>query len=214
MAGPLLLPVALSLLLLTPTLGSTATSTTTTPVHTVHLIFSHHLDVGLDLPNKVDANCVGFATKIVQRYFDIFIPRAIRVAAETRQNATAAMERNAGPNQQGAAAPQDRLRYSIHPWIGNLYVNCVPWSVADGCSAAFATIRCPSPAAVAAFDEAVTSGDLVYAHSPFNIDPEVVGSPSVFKDLVHIAGALDDRYVRGAHLAYTHTCTRYAYQHH
>ena len=206
------LPLALSLLLLTPTLLATTSTTTTTPVHTVHLIFSHHLDVGLDLPNKVDANCVGFATKIVQRYFDIFIPRAIRVAAEMRQNATAAMgpammERNADPSQQGAAAPHDRFRYSIHPWIGNLYVDCVPWSVADGCSAAFATIRCPSPAAVAAFDEAVTIGDLVYAHSPFNIDPEVVGSPSVFKDLVHIAGALDDRYVRELTFEYTHMHT-------
>lgn len=44
----------------------------------VHIVFSHHLDVGLDLPLKTVANCVGFATKIVQRYFDEFIPRAIQ----------------------------------------------------------------------------------------------------------------------------------------
>ena len=51
-------------------------------VHTVHLVFSHHLDVGLDLlPGKIVADCVGFATKIVQRYFDEHIPRAIRCVA-------------------------------------------------------------------------------------------------------------------------------------
>ena len=43
-------------------------------VHTVHLVMSHHLDVGLDLPMKLTLDCVGYATKIVQRYFDIFIP--------------------------------------------------------------------------------------------------------------------------------------------
>eukprot|EP01046_Picozoa_sp_COSAG06_P007760 COSAG06_NODE_384_length_16504_cov_9.943005_10_plen_99_part_01 len=51
-------------------------------VHTVHLAMSHHLDVGLDLPNKLTADCVGFATKIVQRYFDVFIPRILRLADE------------------------------------------------------------------------------------------------------------------------------------
>ena len=59
-------------------------------VHTVHLTFSHHLDVGLDLPGKQVANCVGFATKIVQRYFDEFIPRAIRLARETSGNRSSA----------------------------------------------------------------------------------------------------------------------------
>jgi hypothetical protein len=37
-----------------------------------------HYQVGLDLPGKITTGCVGFATKIVQRHFDDFIPRAIR----------------------------------------------------------------------------------------------------------------------------------------
>ena len=55
-------------------------------VHTVHIVFSHHLDVGLDLPFKITGNCVGFATKIVQRYFDEYIPRAISLAEKIRNN--------------------------------------------------------------------------------------------------------------------------------
>ena len=96
-------------------------------VHSVHLTFSHHLDVGLDLPLKLTANCVGFATTIVQRYFDVFIPRAIRLADEMR-----------------ARESGDRFKYQIHPWIGSLYTECVPWSVHDGCPSNPATIRCPN----------------------------------------------------------------------
>ena len=56
----------------------------TTAVRKVHVLFSHHLDVGLDIGLKLTEDCVGFATKIIQRYFDEFIPRAIRLAQEMR----------------------------------------------------------------------------------------------------------------------------------
>ena len=36
-------------------------------VHSVHMIFSHHLDVGLDLPDKRVSECVGQNTVIVTR---------------------------------------------------------------------------------------------------------------------------------------------------
>lgn len=48
-------------------------------VKKVHVLFSHHLDVGLDIGLKLTVDCVGFATKIIQRYFDDFIPRAIKL---------------------------------------------------------------------------------------------------------------------------------------
>ena len=67
--------------------ASAAAGATTAPVdpasiRTVHMVFSHHLDVGLDLPLKITADCVGFGTKIVQRYFDDFIPRALFLAEQ------------------------------------------------------------------------------------------------------------------------------------
>jgi hypothetical protein len=146
-------------------------------VHKVHLAFSHHLDVGLDLPLKLTTDCVGFATKIVQRYFDVFIPRALKLADEMRA-------------QDGT----DRFRYQIHSWIASLYVDCVAWSVHDGCAETTTTIRCPTASAVAAFDAAATRGDIVFTASPFNIDPEVC-EPSLFQDLpFSVAGQLERRY--------------------
>ena len=159
-------------------------------VHTVHLTFSHHLDVGLDLPGKEVANCVGFATKIVQRYFDEFIPRAIRLARETSRNGSSAR----------------RFRYQIHPWIGSLYADCVPWSVSDGCRLNPGVLRCPNETAVAQFGEALKRGDLVFAASPFNINAEAVGEPSLFSDLIGIASSLESRFgVRKPQLAQTNT---------
>ena len=144
-------------------------------VHTAHLLFSHHLDVGLNIGLDVTEFCLGFATKIVQEYFDDFIPRAIRLANELRD----------GP---------DRFVYTVHPWIVSLYVDCVPWSVPDGCPLNPGLLRCPSEAQVAAFDAAVRRGDLVWADSPMNLNSGVVGEPGMFEALVDIAGALNERY--------------------
>ena len=144
-------------------------------VHTVHLLFSHHLDVGLDIGLKLTEDCVGFATKIVQRYFDDFIPRAIRLGRQ--------ME--AGP---------DKFAYTIHPWIASLYVDCVPWYTPDSCPLNPGRLRCPDKAAVAQFDEAVAKGWLLWADSPMNLDSGVVGEPGMFEDLLDIAGALNERY--------------------
>ena len=68
----------------------------------------------------------------------------------------------------------DRLRYQIHSWVGSLYLDCVPWSVADGCRNPNATIRCPTPVQRAAFVAALQDGDIVFTASPFNISPEMV----------------------------------------
>jgi hypothetical protein len=147
-------------------------------VHTVHLVMSHHLDVGLDLPMKVTTNCAGYATKIVQRYFDVFIPRILTLAEQAR-------------------AEQLPFAYQIHAWIAALYVDCVPWRVKDACPNNPGVLVCPSAAAVAGFDAAVRAGTIVYTASPFNIDAQAVGDPELFTDLVSdIAGSLDQRYRR------------------
>ena len=55
-------------------------------VERVHVVFSHHLDVGLNEALRFVGFCRGFATKIVQEYFDDFIPRAIRIAKEVNSD--------------------------------------------------------------------------------------------------------------------------------
>lgn len=145
-------------------------------VSKVHVLFTHHLDVGLDIQLKLTEDCVGFATKIVQRYFDIFIPRAIRLAQQQRSRG--------GP----------RFAYTMHPWILSLYVDCDAWAVEDGCPLNEGILRCPSPAQVATFDAAARRGDILWAASPMNLDPGAVGSPELFKELMTVASGLDTRY--------------------
>jgi hypothetical protein len=168
--------IAILLLLAQLHHGCSAAAPAPTPVHTVHLTFSHHLDVGLDLPLKITADCVGFATKIVQRYFDVFIPGAIKLAQKM--------------NGKG----ERRFRYQIHPWVGSLYADCIPWAVSDGCKDNPGTLVCPSNVDVAAFGAALRRGDLVFAASPFNVNVEAVGEPSLLAGLVDVAAQLEDRF--------------------
>jgi polygalacturonase len=146
-------------------------------IHKVHVLFSHHLDVGLDIGLKLTEDCVGFATKIVQRYFDDFIPRAIKLANELR-----------------AKRSKDRFAYTMHPWVLSLYVDCDPWTIEDDCPLNKGTLRCPSKTELAAFDSAVRRGDILWAASPMNLDPGAVGSPELFKELLSISAGLNERY--------------------
>lgn len=157
-------------------------------VHTVHLVFSHHLDVGLNIGLGIIENCEGFATKVIQEYFDDFIPQAISLAAEINS------ELDAGPNSPGATAVDGRFAYTIHPWIASLYVDCVGWNVQDGCPKNPGKLLCPSAAQVAAFDAAVRRGDLLWADSPFNVNAGIVGEPGMFAGMLDITGALNERY--------------------
>lgn len=153
-------------------------------VHTVHLVFSHHLDVGLNLGLGDVEFCAGFATTIVQVYFDEYIPRAIRLAAEI----------NSGRGSGDMRSADGRFAYTIHPWIASLYVDCVAWYVENGCGPKSGRLRCPSEAQVAQFDAAVRRGDLLWADSPMNLNSGVVGEPSMFEGMLDIAGALNERY--------------------
>ena len=159
-------------------------------VRTVHVVFSHHLDVGLNLGINIVEFCSGFATTIVQVYFDEYIPLAMKLAAEINSGLDAA------PDSPGSAAAADgRFAYTIHPWIASLYVDCVAWKVQDGCKLAnTGQLRCPTPAQVAAFDAAVRRGDLLWADSPMNLNSGVVGEPSMFEGMLDIAGTLNERY--------------------
>ena len=183
----LLLATALGAGIAPPALLPLPSSPNASAVHTVHLVFSHHLDVGLNEALRFVGECEGFATKIVQEYFDDFIPKAIKLAKKINGELGAGSA-PAGPTDDG------RFAYTIHPWIGSLYVDCVPWDVADGCALNPGKLRCPSAAQVGAFDDAVRRGDLLWADSPFNVNAGVVGEPGMLGALFDIAAALNERY--------------------
>ncbi len=158
------------------------------PVHMVHLVFSHHLDVGLDLPLKLVTNCVGFATTITQRYFDEYIPRALRLAQASREPTAVSLHGST------SASTSDRFVYQVHSWIASLYVDCVAWSVADGCRDSPAQITCPSPEEVAQFGRALVRGDIVLTDSPFNLNAEAAGDPGIIGDVATISKSLLSRF--------------------
>lgn len=163
-------------------LQSAANVDKTPSVAKVHLVFTHHLDVGLDLALKSTVDCVGFATKILQRYFDDFIPRALKLSREAR-----------------LASPPFQFRYQIHSWVGAMFINCTSYTVQDNCPLNPGTLKCPTPAAVAAFETAAQNGDLVWDAGPMNLNPGAVADPGLFSDLVtHISGELDSRFIANA----------------
>ena len=160
--------------------------------HSVHIIFTHHLDVGLDLlPLKTVADCAGYATQIVQRYFNVHIPRALRLAKESRARVVESPE-----------TQLPRFVYQLHSWIVLLYVDCTPWIApvprAPLCPKSSGTLVCPSSAAVAELERALRDGDVVHSSSPFDINAAAAGDPNFIAAMVRdISGELDRRYTRG-----------------
>jgi len=179
MISSILLPLLLLLL-------SFRLHTTNANIHTVHVVFTHHLDIGLNEALRFVGFCEGFATKIIQEYFDDFIPRAISLAQEINGDLQNNNDNNNNDN--------GRFAYTIHPWIASLYVDCVPWDIQDSCPLNPGKLKCPDASKVAAFDAAVRRGDLLWADSPFNIDAGVAGEPGMFEALFDIGEALNERY--------------------
>ena len=70
--------------------------------------------------------------------------------------------------------------------MGSLYVNCISWAVDDGCPEGSVKVQCPTKNEIEDFDKAVMMGDIVWAHSPFNINPELVGDSYLFEDMVQV----------------------------
>ena len=94
-----------------PTLSPLSNSPNASAVHTVHLVFSHHLDIGLNRALRFVGGCEGFATKIVQEYFDDFIPKAIKLAKKINSKLGGG---GGGGGGGGAVGPTDDGRFARH----------------------------------------------------------------------------------------------------
>ena len=110
---------------------------------TVYMVAMNHLDVGY---NGIDPT-VGFINNVLNMYFTVYFPRAVAVAAALRaRNGT------------------ERLVYTTHAWLVDLYLDCPTNFTLSG-----VTLACPSPADQNAFHDALLMGDVVFHSSPFNI---------------------------------------------
>jgi hypothetical protein len=115
------------------------------PITDVHVVSMNHLDVGYNgIPE------IGLINNIVQRYFDVYYPRAISVAQ--------ALTAHGGP---------ERLIYTTHAWLAHMYLHCPA-----NCTLSGITLVCPTPAAVQAFRDAAQRGDITWHAANFNVEYE------------------------------------------
>lgn len=109
----------------------------------VHVVAMNHLDVGYNgIPG------VGLVNNIMNRYFQLYFPRAVALADAMR-----------------ALNGTDRFIYTTHPWLLDLYLDCPANFTLSGI-----TLVCPQPADVAAMEAAIRVGDIVFHAAPFNIE--------------------------------------------
>ena len=97
---------------------------------------------------------LGLINNILNRYFHVYFPRAISVAAALRAHIPPVSE---------------RLIYTTHGWLAHLYVHCPPNFTLSGIM-----LQCPTAAEVSAFTNAVKMGDIVWHAGAFN-----TGAPNV-----------------------------------
>ena len=111
----------------------------------VHIIAMNHLDVGYNgIPG------LGLINNILNRYFQVYFPRAITVAQALRDHN--------GP---------ERLIYTTHAWLVSMYLHCPSnFTLSD------ILLICPSPSDVQSFKDAVTKGDIVWHAGAFNTEYE------------------------------------------
>lgn len=104
------------------------------PVHSVHVVFMNHLDVGYNgIP------ITGFINNVLNVYFQSHFPRVLRL-----QHAL----------QTGGH--EERYIYTTHPWLVSFYLDCPDLTLAG------VKLMCPSQAEKNEFIKAIHRGDITW----------------------------------------------------
>eukprot|EP00123_Amoebidium_parasiticum_P011468 comp20732_c0_seq1/m.27111 comp20732_c0_seq1/g.27111 ORF comp20732_c0_seq1/g.27111 comp20732_c0_seq1/m.27111 type:complete len:818 (-) comp20732_c0_seq1:638-3091(-) len=131
------------------------------PIHTVHVVFMNHLDVGYsDLIKKV-------LPTYLQRFFDL------------------SMDVSQALRDKGAS---ESFIYTTHPWLVYLYLHCN--ELAHMRTYNNLTWACPTNMQVTRFKEAVKRGDIVWHAGAFNLQAEVA-SPELYDEFLEMGRSLD-----------------------
>jgi hypothetical protein len=123
-----------------------ATSPTTTPPHPPHaspLPRTHAVGYN-GIPGE------GYINNILNRYFSLYFPRALAIAAALR-----------------ALNGPERFIYTTHPFLLSLYLHCTNLTLSG------IPLACPSAEAVAEMRAAIAVGDVVFHAAPFNTEWEM-----------------------------------------
>lgn len=132
------------------------------------MIFMNHLDVGYDglLPEQI-----GFINNILNKYFNVYFPRAIQVATELL-----------------GLGYYEKLIYTTHPWLVSLYMDCPEYLTLAGIQ-----LQCPNNTMKARFIDAVKSGVITWHAGPMNMQFETL-EPSIVKFGLQLSSDLDKRF--------------------
>jgi hypothetical protein len=114
-------------------------------IDVVHIVAMNHLDLGY---NGVPGT--GLINNILNRYFQVYFPRAIAMANALRD-----------------LGLEERLIYTTHPWLLYMYLHCPANFVLSGIE-----LVCPSNEAVTAMRESVKRGDIYFHAGLFNTEYE------------------------------------------
>jgi hypothetical protein len=114
-----------------------------------------------------------WAYHIVNRYFDVFIPKAIALAEESRQNGTTP------------------YTYMTQSWVASLYLDCanagmLSWPGGGG-AIGRPTLHCPNATAVAAFKAALKRGDIFLHGFPHDGEASYFPDASLFESALTMA---------------------------
>ena len=131
--------------------ATTKTWTREQQIHTVHVVFSTHFDVG----------CAWNVHTVMDLFFHRYIPQILNVQEGLRE-----------------MGYSERLPYLMQPWISSLYVDCPPNMVFD--ASPNSTLICPTKDEVARYEDAIRRGDILLQAVPFNLQPEAM-SPGLFE---------------------------------
>ena len=130
----------------------------------------NHFDAGFSTDNSSAPGQEGFINNVLNEYFDAYLPRAVRVAAELR-----------------ARGGAERLVYTTHGWLAHLYVHCPAGFLLSGIP-----LHCPSPTEVAAFKHAAQQGDIVWHAGAFNTEYELAFSAEMVAEQFRLSRELSD----------------------
>jgi hypothetical protein len=130
----------------------------------------NHLDVGFDGIDPI----VGFAVNVMNKYFDEYFPRAIRLGKELENDKSG-----------------KTFIYTTHPWLVSMYTDCPSLNGLPGQG----SLHCPNNTALKEFEDGIRKGFIAWHVFPFNAEPEYLNA-RLFKDSLSIARDLDAKYGR------------------
>ena len=142
-----------------------------TDIHTVHLVFMNHLDIGYTTT----------VNNVLNEYIHQYYTQVAKLSDEMRAKGT------------------DRFVYTTHPWLMSLLLDCPCASSGPNCTALTLNnsrappLKCPSDEEIDTFKKHVNKGDIVWHAAAMNMQVENM-SPELIDAGLALTRAFDAQF--------------------